>query len=70
MRDPDYDDEAYDLGKDPKELVNLLRDQGGKELSGVTELRRRVDAFEKVCLRLRDQLGVIPGDRGFVEGWE
>ena len=70
VRDPDYDDEAYDLGKDPKELVNLLRDQGGKELSGVTELRRRVDAFEKVCLRLRDQLGVIPGDRGFVEGWE
>jgi hypothetical protein len=33
-------------------------------------LKHRVAAFEEECLKLRDRLGIIPGDRGFVEGWE
>jgi hypothetical protein len=64
VRDPDYGDEAYDLRTDPRELDNLLAD-GAEAPAGVAELRRRVDEWEAECLRLREQLGVIPGYRGF-----
>ena len=67
-RDPDFGDEAYDLRADPHELVNLLND--ATESGEVGELRGRVDAWEAECLALRDKLGVIPGYRGFDEGWE
>jgi arylsulfatase A-like enzyme len=79
VRDPDYGDEAYDLQSDPRELNNLLgragagdgRNSGpGAKPPEVTELRRRVDDWEAECLRLRKELGVVPGDRGFAEGWE
>jgi arylsulfatase A-like enzyme len=69
VRDPDYGDEAYDLRSDPHELVNLLKSPA-QEPEGVTELRRHVDRFEAESLQLREALGVVPGDRGFVEGWE
>ena len=64
VRDPDYGDEAYDLSSDPKELDNLLAD-GADAPPEVAELRRRVDEWEAECLRLRQELGVIPGYRGF-----
>ena len=64
VNDPDYGDEAYDLRKDPAELSNLLiLDQ--PEPEGVTELRRRVERWEEECDRLRDEIGVVPGYRGF-----
>jgi len=65
LRDPDYGDEAYDLGRDPRELFNLLGDKGSAEPPEVGKLRRRVDQWEEECLRLRERLGVIPGYRGF-----
>jgi len=70
VRDPDYGDEAYDLRKDPKELNNLLGDNSIKEPAEVSELRHRVDQWEQQCIELRNQLGVVPGYRGFDEGWE
>lgn len=79
VRDPDYGDEAYDLQRDPKELNDLLRRAGAgdgqdfnpnAEPPEVTALRRRLDDWEAECLRLRRDLSVIPGDRGFSEGWE
>ena len=70
VRDPDYGDEAYDLRKDPNELLNLLGAQGNGEPAEVGALRRRVDEWEQECLALREELGVVPGERGFVEGWE
>jgi len=68
IRDPDYGDEAYDLRHDPFELNNLLNRNASPE--PIEALRRRVDAWEERCLQLRKELGVVPGDRGFVEGWE
>ena len=79
VRDPDYGDEAYDLHSDPRELNNLLKEagaDGGKRCAPDTEptevkaLRRRVDEWEAECIGLRKELGVVPGDRGFSEGWE
>lgn len=70
VRDTDYGDEAYDLRKDPNELHNLLKKTDDASPAEVDSLRRRVDAFESDCLKLREELGVAPGDRGFVEGWE
>ena len=70
VRDPDFGDEAYDLRSDPRELVNLLnlgRDSAPKQID---DLRRHVDAWEEEGLRLREELGVTPGYRGFDEGWE
>lgn len=64
IRDPDYGDEAYDLRTDPKELDNLL-EGGAPAPAEVARLREKVDAWEAECLRLRDELGVIPGYRGF-----
>ena len=65
VRDPDYGDEAYDLRRDPKELYNLLQSNGSPEPAEVAELRQQVDRWEEECLRLREQLSVIPGYRGF-----
>ena len=68
--DPDYGDEAYDLRNDPNEIDNLLQGEGKSVPTEVAELRERVLEHEQECLRLREELGVVPGDRGFVEGWE
>ncbi len=72
VRDPDYGDEAYDLRSDPNELNNLLKRTNGTDSNSthVDDLRRKVDAFDRECIELREKLGVVPGDRGFVEGWE
>jgi len=65
MRDPDYGDEAYDLRRDPWEVVNLLGREKGAAPPEVSELRRQVDRWEAECISLREALGVIPGYRGF-----
>lgn len=70
VRDPDYGDEAYDLRHDPGELFNLLNGTHVDAPPQVAVLRRQVEEWEAQCLRLQADLGVIPGDRGFVEGWE
>ena len=70
VHDPDYSDEAYDLRNDPNELDNLLQDDGKSVPSEVALLRERVFEHEQECLRLREELGVVAGDRGFVKGWE
>ena len=70
IRDPDYGDEAYDLRTDPHELCNLLNPDAGAPPDDVETLRQRVAQFEEECLELRERLGVVPGDRGFVQGWE
>ncbi len=70
VRDPDYGDEAYDLRSDPTEIQNLLGDAGKKVPSEIAELRERVSEFERECLQLREELGIVPGDRGFTKGWE
>lgn len=66
VRDLDYGDEAYDLRTDTKELNTLIR-RGQPEPPEVTELRRRVDAWGEDCLRLQDELGVVPRHRAFDE---
>jgi arylsulfatase A-like enzyme len=65
-RDPDFGDEVYDLAADPDELVNRV----GAPDTPTAELRARVDGWERDCLALRDQLGVIAGFRGTDPGWE
>ncbi len=70
IRDPDNGDEAYDLRSDPRELNNLLVSSHSALPQEHAKLENRVDAHERECLALRDELGVIAGDRGFVEGWE
>ena len=68
--DPDNGDEAYDLARDPKELKNLTN-AGSRTLDPEFDaLKSRLIAFVAECDALRDKLGVVPGDRGFVEGWE
>ncbi len=70
IRDPDNGDEAYDLCDDPNELRNLLN-QGQPALPDeFTAMKTRLEAFISQCDNLRSDLGIIAGDRGFVEGWE
>ena len=45
-------------------LHHLLAD-GGEPPAEVAQLRRRVDEWETACLHLREELGVVPGYRGF-----
>ena len=70
IRDDQCGDEAYDLRQDPKELNNLLNRPGEAESEFLTGLQRELDRWEGECGRLRDELGVIPGDRGFEKDWE
>ena len=68
--DPDNGDEAYDLVSDPNELNNLLN-RGSPELDDTfVVLRQRLLDFIADCAELQSDLGVVRGDRGFVEGWE
>jgi uncharacterized sulfatase len=68
--DPDNGDEAYDLTSDPKELNNLLNPGRPAPVSAFQDLRERLVEFIGDCEQLQSELGVIKGDRGFVEGWE
>lgn len=70
IHDPDYGDEAYDLQGDPAELRNLLNGATAGMPAEVARLRERVVDFERACRDLREELGVVPGYRGFTEGWE
>jgi arylsulfatase len=68
--DPDNGDEAYDLAHDPDELINLLN-PGCPDLDqNFKDLKDRLVAFIADCDHLQSTLGVVKGDRGFVEGWE
>ena len=69
IRDPDYGDEAYDLRQDSLELNNLLGPDRS-EPEAIRQLCSRVEDWEQGCLKLRAELGVVPGYRGFDEGWE
>ena len=69
IRDPDYGDEAYDLTQDPLELNNLLG-VGAAEPEPIRQLRSLLEGWGQECLELRTRLGVVPGYRGFDEGWE
>ncbi|MDA8746824.1 sulfatase-like hydrolase/transferase [Litoreibacter sp.] len=68
--DPDNGDEAYDLTTDPSELRNLLNADETPLDDEFQSLKSRLINFIGTCSDLRDQLGVVRGDRGFVEGWE
>ena len=70
VQDPDYGDEAYDLRTDPTEIQNLLGSTGEKAPAEIAALREQVREFERECLLLREELGIVPGDRGFTKGWE
>ena len=70
VHDPDYGDEAYDLQSDPQELNNLLQRDDRTAPPETSALHERVFEFEKECKRLREQLGVVPGNPGFKKGWE
>lgn len=70
VHDPDYGDEAYDLRSDPTEIRNLMGGTAKGTPTEIAELRERVSEFEEECLRLREELGIVPGDRGFTRGWE
>ena len=66
IQDPDNGDEAYDLRDDPNELHNLTNDI----TDPFPDLRQQLEQFTIECAALREKLDVVPGDRGFVEGWE
>ena len=68
--DPDNGDEAYDLTSDPNELSNLLNPGKPPLDQSFQDLKERLNGFIRDCEDLRQELGVIKGDRGFVEGWE
>ena len=68
--DPDNGDEAYDLRADPNELCNLLNETDAELGSEFGALKDDLTGFIAECAALRERLGVVPGDRGFVEGWE
>ncbi len=70
IRDVDNGDEAYDLISDPSELENLLNDKTCVKSDVHMNLADRLDEFQLSCIDIRNKLGVVPGDRGFVKGWE
>ena len=70
VRDLDNGDEAYDLTSDPKELINLMKSKDTNPDHRIDQLAQKISTFEAECFQLRESLGVIPGDRGFVKGWE
>ena len=45
--------------------TSVLENRGRVEPSWLGDLRRRLDHWEQQCTRLREQLGVVPGNRGF-----
>jgi arylsulfatase len=70
IHDPDNGDEAYELTSDPNELKNLLNPGAPNLDQEFEEMRTRLGEFVDECDEVRKRLGVINGDRGFVEGWE
>jgi len=70
IKDVDNGDEAYDLTADPFELVNLLRNDNSVMSNAHMKLANQLDDFQHSCINMRDMLGVVAGDRGFVKGWE
>ncbi|NRB16357.1 MAG: sulfatase-like hydrolase/transferase [Rhodobacteraceae bacterium] len=70
IQDPDNGDEAYDLSTDPRELRNLAQQPDFATDPHFLGLKHQLSQFQQDCLTLRDQLGVVAGDRGFVKGWE
>lgn len=68
--DPDNGDEAYDLTADPDELKNLTNPGLGALADEFDTLRSDLRSFLAESKQLKEELGVVPGDRGFVKGWE
>ena len=68
--DPDNGDEAYDLTNDPAELKNLINLGQPPSDPKFIAMKKRLNAFVSECDEMRERLGVLPGDRGFVDGWE
>lgn len=68
--DPDNGDEFYDMRSDPNELKNLNKKECPTLDTSAQALKSDLLAFIEGCENIRQNLGVIPGDRGFVEGWE
>ncbi|MFA5865469.1 MAG: sulfatase-like hydrolase/transferase [Phycisphaerae bacterium] len=66
-RDPDNGDEAYDLRSDPHELNNLLNPGKHSCPKMIDTLREQVDQWESRCVRLREKLGVVRGERRHME---
>jgi hypothetical protein len=62
--------ESVTLRSDLYELDNLLQGEARSVPSQVARVRERVFEYEQECLCLREELGVVPSDRGFVKGWE
>ncbi len=69
IRDPDYGNEAYDVLRDPLALNNLLGGDTPEE-EPIQLLRSHLEGWEQECLELRTNLGIVPGYRGFDDGWE
>ncbi|MDW7657464.1 MAG: sulfatase-like hydrolase/transferase [Bacillota bacterium] len=67
IQDEQYGDEAYDLFSDPYELHSLLRTSGSLPPE-LRVMKDRLVQWRETCLKLRQSLGIIPGDRGFWEG--
>jgi len=70
IRDADNGDEAYDLNSDPRELVNLVQADGSTMSDAHVALAHQLDGFQQSCIDMREKLGVVAGDRGFIKGWE
>ena len=68
--DPDNGNEAYDLTTDPHELTNLTNYGMPPLDSHFTDMKDHLTNFIVECEDLRTRFDVVPGDRGFVEGWE
>jgi len=68
--DPDYGDEAYSLYNDPYELSNLLTSNISRPPKEILELKQNIKKLEKESIKLRNELKIVPGDRGFWDlGW-
>ncbi|MBO9604526.1 MAG: sulfatase-like hydrolase/transferase [Paenibacillaceae bacterium] len=65
IMDPDYGDEAYDLERDPLELNNLLNRGQPPVPAEVLALKDRIAEWNDTCRALKDELGLVWGDRGF-----
>lgn len=68
--DPDNGDEAYDLRNDPSEIRNLTNPGMPPLDDDFHDLKRKLDQFIDECSQLKSELGVVDGDRGFVQKWE
>lgn len=71
MTDEQYGNEAYDLREDPSEICNLAGKNMNEEQKKQSDrMLSKIESWHEQCVNLKNELGVIPGDRGFVKNWE